>query len=657
MSYIDVPAKVLECFIKDQNGEGAWPFDDGSDDPFWQFGSSPRDYRWRVTIEVNAQSHSSHKTRVARTYNGMDVKVGDYVSSLDGTAVKIICIERKSDLEVVCIVEDVFRYNTFRDASGLGGGIFAVPGNAIIFEVNESGFPVVDPLPASGVGPMFYANLMSRFQNLEKLSNFIVHKPNHGFQIGHLVSADAATNSFVLTDDDHPYLIGTVSFINGPHHFTVNPIQKIVDDIDYLGGEVSDILYADPDLAGQLTTEPGTNPVMIKLREYTPTVVRSTVKDATTPVSDVITINGVNVTVGGSGDIPSLVIAINQTNTQHGVNASVVSAPTTAETKTSLLHAAYGEALLRKPPTGLAQARINGQLVSFITTTHGRHRYGDNTLVTAADMATDINAAAIPNLVASATGTSLLLRHLLGAGITIENVSGDADGHPFAGPASASGLPLASIAPAGSYIKMEADDARPINLANKTGYPLEAFGLYSVENGTKAAAIYIEQGIRKASNYVVPDVASRDALQAILGDQAYVINKGDGEWGLYLYSGGSWIIISSAEAAKVDSDTYTATLSYGQPMTVLGRVNEGSKVTSVTFEVLTPFNGSPSISVGHDGNQSILASNDDVDLTSMGSYVVTPSHVFAGPGDTEIAVYISDGGASSGSVKVILTYQ
>lgn len=657
MAYVEVPAKVLECFVRSQIGEGSWPFNDQTNDPFWEFGATPRDYRWLLTIDVKPQYHSSHKTRIPRMYNGMDVKVGDYVAStVDGTSLKIVCITQKTDDVVVCIAEDVFRYNTFRDVAGVGTGIFAVPTEAVIFEVNENNLPVVDPLPPGGVGPAFYPNLMSRFQNLEKLSNFTIHQNNHGFVVGQLVSANHSTHAFSLTDDDHPYLIGTVSFVHGPNDFTISPIQGVVDNLDYLPGLVADTLYADPTHAGQVRTQEGTNPVMIKLRDYTQTVVSGTISAATTAPSAVMTINGVNITVGGSGTLNNFINSINAHTADHGVTASVAPSVTVLRTNVSLLNSTYREVLFKRPNGGFS-ARINGVVVQFTSSIYGTYRYNDATLGAVEDIARDINAAAITGVVATVDGTALVLTNTLGAGITLENIAPDANGNNFAGSNSITGMVLSAVASPGSYLRMTAVDARAINISNKAGSPLQDFGITSVENGVKAAAIFVEQGIRKATNYVVTDLTSRNALDTIIGDQAYVIDKGDGQWGLFLYTGSSWTVISTAEAAKVDSDTYVANVTYTSTTVSLGRVNGGSKVTSVTFEVIAPFDGNPTISVGDDGQQNRLAGDNDVDLKTVGSYIANPVQVYDGPGDTFLNVYLSSGNATSGLVKVTLTYQ
>ncbi len=191
------------------------------------------------------------------------------------------------------------------------------------------------------------------------------------------------------------------------------------------------------------------------------------------------------------------------------------------------------------------------------------------------------------------------------------------------------------------------------------GNPLENFGITSAENGIKAAAIYIEQGLRKSSNYVVINIAGRDALNGVLGDQAYVLDKGDGEWGLYLFDGTQWTIIASAESAKTDSDTYTVdVIPSTASVVVLGEVSGGSKITNVTFEVLTPFpNGTPSISIGDADNNSRLGQDSHVDLAAAGTYVLTPSYVYPNGADVTLRVYWNNGGATAGRVKVSVSYQ
>lgn len=656
MRYIDIPAIVLECLVVEVVGVAKWPYDDGTADPFWEGGSQPRDYRWRARIDITEQTHSSHKTRKPYAYTGADVRVGHYIADVQyGTALKVVGIEEKTDSKIVCILEDVFRYNTYRYAGLSGAGIFNIPSMAIIFELNEEGLPVVDPVPASGVGTAFYANLMSRFQNMEQNVNFLLEKENHGFVPDQLIAADADNNTFVLADANHPYIVGTVAHTNiSPNLFTINPIQKVLDNFDHLIGEVGDVIYADPDVPGGVTLAAGGQPIMIKLRDWSPSSVVSTVTSPTTATGNRFMLNGVPITIGGTGVVGDFVAAVNGETPAHGVTATLEVAPTVAQTGLTM---AYGEPAMFAPEGGpYATAAINGVLVTFTTITAGRRAYGMDVALEE-DLAEDINAAAIPGVTATASGNNLFLHNVTGGPITIANGIPDVNGTPFAGPNSGSGLPLATPASTGGFVRLDAVDARAINLHDMVGTPTLDFGLVSVENGQKAAALYIEQGLRSASVNVVTNIAARNALRAMIGDQAHVLDKGDGEWGLYLYDGLAWNLIASHESAKVDADTYRLTVTPGSPAEgVIGEVNGGTRVLVVTVSVDEVFDGGATLTVGDDGNPTRLMSADLNDLRVAGSYSFNPTHVYAEGGDTEIKYYLNAAECTVGTAVITVSY-
>ena len=79
----------------------------------------------------------------------------------------------------------ILRYNTFRSASGTG--IFNVPGGAVVFQINENGDPMIDPLPTGIVSSDFYANVNSRFKYLNPADNYLLQKTSHGFEQGDVV--------------------------------------------------------------------------------------------------------------------------------------------------------------------------------------------------------------------------------------------------------------------------------------------------------------------------------------------------------------------------------------------------------------------------------------------------------------------------------------
>lgn len=650
MAYLDLPARVLECFVVESKGIESWPYDDATSDPYWEMGATPRDYRWRVELTVTPQRHSSHRTRVPKTYNGMDVKVGDYIAnSNDGTAVRIVCIDFKADDRITCVVEDVFRYNTFRDSAGLGNGMMTTPCSAIIFSTNHVGMPTIDPLPPSAVDSLFYPNLMSRFQNREGNQHHLLRKEGHGFTEGQMISADSTTNSFELTSTDYPFVIGRVSYVANENEFFVAPIQKIADDLDFLPGDVGDIIYADSSEDTGLTTVMNANPVMIKLREESRSVATSSIVNATTTANAIITLNGVIHTIPSTTQL-SFANTVNAHSNVTGVAATVALVPTTITTSASLLSASFGEPLFDLT-SATPIATINGTVVHFETYDDGNNRYGEP-YATPTDMAKDINQA-FGRTIATGEGPILTLTFPEGGGIDIVNNVEDTLGQGFAGADSASGLPISTAGSLGTIVRLTAVDARAIDLGQVSGTLLDDFGLYSVENGTKAAGLWIEQGIRQSTNTVVPNIAARNGLLTILGDTAHVIDKGDGEWGQYLFDGSSWKTIATQESAQSDGHMLTADVLYSAPTTALGEVSASSKIVTVSVSVTDPFNANAVLTVGQTGDTSNLFADHHADLTQTGVYLITPQKLFTV--DTTINVYISN--ATSGGATVSVVYQ
>lgn len=655
MRYIDTPAKVLEASVSSSVGVSAWPYNDGLNDPFWAGGSTPKQYQWLLTISIAEQSHSSYKTRKPYAYNGMDVQVGDYIADQQsGIALKIIRIESKDATSISCVVEDELRYNTMKSASAAGNGIFSTPTVAIIFEVNEDGLPVIDPIPPSGISSNFYANLMSRFQDFQKNMNFLLYKPNHNFEIDNLISADSVTNSFVKSDDSHPYIIGTVSNTQlGPNYFMVNPIQKIIDNFPHLVGDVGDVIYADNAVPGGFSLT-GNHPVMIKLRNNTNSTVNGTVVNPTTTAGFSFNINGYPVTVDGTGSITDFANAVNQNSSIHGVIASPLLSDTVSNSKSSNL--SYGEPVAYIGEIPLS-ATINGVLVNFTTNTNGLAQYGAGYIVEE-DMVIDINAANIPNIVASSLANDLVIKNTSGDTITIVNGDNDANGKGFAGPDSVSGLNLVFPASSSYYIRLNAVDSRAINLYDTNGTATSDFGLASVENGIKAAALYIEQGIRQAATYVVASISARDALSAMFGDQAYVQDHGNGEWGFYIYTlDNNWVKLADQDSAQTDAQSVDVVITPSSPSSgLIHTISNGRRVSFVTVTVTQPFNAPSTISVGDSAQNARLMTSDQNDLMSVSDYSTTPAYTYASGTDTDINFYFDANGATQGSAVVAITY-
>lgn len=654
MRYIDIPAKVIEATALSVTPTSFWPYNGG--DPYWIGGDNPQPYQWIVDLSVVAQNHSSPMTRRPYSFDAFDVNVGDYMADItDGIVVKIVSIVSKTENAMTCVVEDVVRYNTFRDPNGLGNGIFSSPNNVLIFEVNEDGLPVVDPIPQSGVGATFFANVMSRFQNIEETKNFVLDKHKHDFVTDDLISADPRTNSFVKTDSAHPYIVGAVSYDEiGPNQFMINPIQKVVDNYDYLIGDVGDILYADSANPGKFATT-GSLPVMIKLRNNTRSFVVGKNEDAATSPGSIFSVNAKEMTVGGAGMISDVCDAINEFTSLHGVVATNQLKPTTAITDSSLsdVYSVMGDNPL--------SASINGILVEFTTNDFASSMpaWGAQFIISR-DIVAAINAANIPNVEASIEGNFIRLTNRSGTAIEIVNVSSDGEGRDFAGGSSSvSGLPLLTEASETRVLYLEAVDARAINLYDTSGSVFYDMGLTSVENGQKAAALYIEQGIRQAATYVVASLAARDALDALFGDQCFVQDKGNGEWAHYIRTlENSWVKIADKDSSDTDAQTIEIEIDHESDANdVIYTVSGGSRVTFVTVTVTEQFNGvNPLISIGDADDSARLMTNDQNDLKSLGAYSTTPSYIYSGSADVDITFTFDAANSTSGKAVIVISY-
>lgn len=651
---INVPAKSLVAFVTSQLALDKWPFDDGLGDPFWAGGPSPKPYRWELDITISTQNHGSHLTRESFVYNGLDVKVEDWIAGAnDGTALKIISIRSKTPSTLTCVVEDILRYNTFR--SVLGDGLFVVPGSAIIFELNEDGDPVLDPISAGVISvSSFLGNLTSRMKAFHKEDFHTLEQSANGFVEGNLISIDSSGNFVKTSSATLDRIVGTVvSAGPGPDSFLLRPSTKILTNYEpALPGSKGDIIYAATTTGSDLTTIKTPFVSFLQLSDPIATAINGSVVNATTTSNNQIIINGTVITLdnngGGTETIDDVVADINAESSTTGVTAFKV---TVARTSLSLAYSTVASIITGPGP---ATATINGTLVTFNDDSFGQFEFGTG-IANEQDLTNSINTATISNLQVSFNNNEIILVELAGGTITIVNGSGDNTGVLFAGASSSTGLPLVTT---DKFLRLAKVDGGEIIVQNKLGNPVGDMGVVSVHNGELPLALVIEQGIRKGDMFIVADITARNALDKLVGDQAFVLDKNDGEWGLFIWDGSVWVQTATEESARVDSRSLSTTITFasGSP-TSIGEVNDGVRVSPITIEVITPFDGSPIIEVGDVLDTDRLFEDSLVDLSVVGTYQSTPPFRYNTSGfDTDIIVTFSAGGATVGEAKVTITY-
>ena len=650
-NFIDLnkPSKVLSLNVTGITGEAQWPHNDGAGDKWWSGGSNAKYYQWEMVATVTAQVHGSHITRKDFEYNGLDIKVGDWLAgATSGICVKVISISAKTATTVTMIVEDWLRYNTYR--SNIGSGIFGL-GMAVCFQLNENGHPMLDPVPLNIASADFYLNINSRFQYLNPQMHYVLDQTAHGFSEGDIVSITAGGFA-KTTSASANKSIGTVTNTGpGPNQFMLRPNTRIIDFVPAIPGSVGDYVYTDNTTAGGLTTSDASGKIQfIKIADAIGSSIIGSIADAGTTSGNVLEINETQVTFSGTVTQAEVISQVNALTSSHSCIADNPTAPTTATT--SVLSLAYG--LVGIYPGGVIT--INGTSVTFTTTTAGQAAYGIAVGI-ADDIVADVNAAAPANIIASKSGNNVILTESVGNAITIVNVTNDGNGTAVAGGSSCTGWELSTAASTSTYFRLQRADGGEILLDDITGNTTIDLGIFSVHNGRVPLAVVVEQGIRtSAGTVVVATIAARNSLPSATGDTAYVIDSGNGEYAFYVYNGSAWVLLSDEDSANTDAQTLTKTLfgAAGSGSSSIGTVSSSSRVTLVTVEILSACNGTSVLTIGDAGDNARLVADSDVDMTTIGVYNITSAHQYSS--ETEILSYYTNNSTNSGSIKINISY-
>lgn len=654
---INKPSKVLSGTADSFTPKSLWPHANGIDDPYWSGGSNPQFYQWTVEFTIDERTHGSNLTRTPFRYDAQDVEVGDFVAgALDGKVCQIMSILEKTNSTITAVVEDRMRYNTFRDPTGFG--LFSTPGPVIFFQINELGFPMLDPVPGTAAAD-FFTNVMSRFQNMNPLTNYLLEKPSHGFQVGDAICIE--NGDFVLSDPDNVVkFIGTVLHAGpGPDQFILRPANGIIDFIPGLPGSVGDYVYPSINGSGDLTTNDASQrPIFLKIADAVETYSIGSGIDPAGTDGDIVEINRFPVTLTGSGsgtyNIEEAVALINASTADHKITADKVGAANEVVADTAGLGSAYGIVAGYTP----FSITINGTTVNFTTTTSGAPTYGDPSVADHNDMVADINAAAVPNIVASVNnGSEIKIRNTVGGAINIVNVTNDTNGQPFAGPSSISSLPTSTAANTSTFaLRLRRPDGGPMTLKDASGTFFNDAGVISGQNGRYALGLYIEQGLRSSSTTVVANIAARNALYPLVGDQAYVIDDGNGEWALFVWDSVAWQRVGNQRSDATDARTLTLDidLSTTTGQQSLGYISADRTVIGVKVLVTTAGPSNATVTVGTAANNSILMTAQDSILSTTGLYSVMPDYRITSY--TEVVANVTTPTPGAGNFTVMITY-
>lgn len=657
---LNIPTKVLVGQITSTSVESYWNYPNSTDDPWWLLGSTPRGYSYKFTIDITVQSHGSNLTRKPYQYNGMDIKVGDWLSfSNDGVCVKIVSVESKTDTSVTVIVEDYQRYNTFQNSNGspIGSG-----STVVIFELQESGLPLIDPLP-SGPNATFVNNVSSRFIRQNVRDNIELYVEGNIFEKGQVLAADS--NNIVLADSASTAskMIGVVSMSGpGPDYVTIRPHSKFVDyDTTIPSGSIGTSIFVANN--GLLTTDEANSTgatAYIVVEEAVPTILTGTVNNPSFSTSAFsIILNDATINFNGTENLIQISSAINGSTSVSQVTSSTPQEENIVESST--LSLAYGLIGGYVP----FSATINGVSVTFTDDYYGNIRYGQP-IAAPEDIKNAIDAVNIPNLEVLAPGDgTLTIKELQGNAINIVNTGTDntgtgGSGVGFAGTNSITGMPLTTVSTTNFRLRLTRANGGQIDIYDNSLAFETLTGVTSGQNGRPVVAAYVYDGLRTSSTQVVANIPARDALTPGLGDMAYVINDGTGSYAMYMWDGNAWKKIATEESAFTDARTYEVEYTVGDTTTLfLGNVSIDRKVESISAEVVLPFDDSSStIIVGSSTDPDLLLPLGYANLASTDTYMVNPEYYTSGVSgqDDQFFVTIDPKTSSVGSVTVKITY-
>ena len=656
---LNVPNKVLGCSISAVNGLSYWDHANGSNDPWYSGSGTKKYYRWTITFSVTAQDHGSHLTRDDKTFNGLDIVVGDWIAgATTGLCWKIISITSKTANSVTAEVEDWLRYNTFRASNGNGA---PDTGSAVVFSLNEKGVPMLDPLPTT-TSSSFYPVVASRFEYLNPQTNYVLEQTSHGLEQGDIVAVSSTGFSKANTST-MAKMIGVVTEAGpGPNQFMILPNNQIIDFDPSIPGSQGDYVYVSG--SGEFTTSDTGKIAFLKIQDAIPTTLEGNVASPTVPHNHVISLNSKTVTFTGTGNAnATLSQMVSQINAVANTNVVASSVATKNVIISDPSNSIYGLVGGYVPFSAYIDSGSGNTLVNF---TANGSVYSN--VSTPEDMKTDLDTAAIPNLTVTATATVLTLTEENGNAINFTNANADTNGNHFAGGSSLTGFSNTNASPGTSKLKLTRSDGGPIDIYEATENFRVGTGIASGHTGMFPLAMNIEQGIRTGGTTLVASISARDALSSQAGDQAYVTNKGDGEWGLYLYTGSAWVEVSNQDSATVDAKTLSVNFTmpvggFGTSTTTnLGNISPGRKIQSISVEVHTAFagysGGTPNIEVGTVADPDVYCDSPSNDLTETGSFICNPEYIYPSSEtqDQLVRARCNHYNASSGNVTVKLTY-
>jgi hypothetical protein len=224
-------------------------------------------------------------------YNGLDVRVGDYISTQDGLKVfKIISISSKTSTGLTLVYEDV----NMTIARQTGDNILTTGTNIMIFRLGDNGDPLLD-LSISNILNVksTLPSLQSYFDTFKNRNTFTFSPDITGsLELGDLVTITSSVDGVevtpyrIVTASTSDFIIGSVNNLYGGNKVSITPFNNIITDFPVpeklTSGSVGTTWYNSG--SGKITTSSDAGPA--KFFQLTNATVASITGSQNNPVFD-----------------------------------------------------------------------------------------------------------------------------------------------------------------------------------------------------------------------------------------------------------------------------------------------------------------------------------------------------------------------------------
>ncbi len=289
----------------------------------------------------DAAVRNSSGLGVGGSYNGIDVKIGDFISDTSGLKTyKITSISNKVAAGFTCVVEDV-GMNIARTRSDRSNSLTAGDG-IIIYEVNDNNVPLFASNQTSGISAQGLNNIQSYFSVFEPFQRFTFYPDTTGsLSVGDLVTITGSISGTTVSPyrlipakEDEP-ILGIVSNLYGGNNVNVRPYNKIITNFDnpqsLTTGEITSIWYLSGSNGGYTTSSEYGDKAFEQLTLAIPATTTGSIDNPTLDETQYnLSINGVEVIAQDAGGstltLNEITSSINTFSSTTYVSASIYQA-------------------------------------------------------------------------------------------------------------------------------------------------------------------------------------------------------------------------------------------------------------------------------------------------------------------------------------------